>query len=156
MAKKRPSTVVHCGFNNDPETKLVQRYAAEYRCEYRWQGIKNDLFKAADVIKYAKFAAIWNGRQHYAPLITRLCKLRGIPRCYIEQGILPQKETFFIDPSGFCSDSVLAKDLSWVNEYDIKKLNNKRDELRAKYTIDPQGYIFVPLQVHNDTQVLHY
>tara|TARA_Y100001973_G_C5159974_1_gene312978 strand:- start:783 stop:1403 length:621 start_codon:yes stop_codon:yes gene_type:complete len=82
--------------------------------------------------------------------------MRGIPKCYIEWGMLPQSETFFIDPLGFCADSVLSKDLSWVNKNDITQMHNKRDELRAKYTIDPQGYVLVPLQIENDTQILQH
>lgn len=148
--------IVHCGFNNDPEVNLIKNYAFSYGLGYRWQGIKNDLFRAADVIKHASMAVIWNGMQHYGPLISRLCARRGIPKCYIEWGMLPQSETFFVDPHGFCSESILSKDLSWVNQEDIINMLNKRDELQSKYKIKSEDYILVPLQIENDTQILHY
>jgi len=148
--------VIHSGFNNELETNLIKNYAYSYDLEYKWQGIKNDLFKAADVIKYASMAVIWNGKQHYGPLISNLCEKRGIPKCYIEWGMLPQSETFFIDPYGFCSSSILAKDLSWVNNDDINFMLNKRDQLQSKYKINCEDYILVPLQIENDTQILHY
>jgi len=148
--------IVHCGFNNDPEVSLIKNYAYSYGLGYKWQGIKNDLFRAADVIKHASMAVIWNGMQHYGPLISRLCARRGIPKCYIEWGMLPQSETFFVDPYGFCSESILSKDLSWVSQEDITNMLNKRDELQSKYKISPEDYILVPLQIENDTQILHY
>jgi hypothetical protein len=148
--------IVHCGFNNDPEVALIKNYAYSYGLEYRWQGIKNDLFKAADIIKHASMAVIWNGMQHYGPLITNLCSKRNIPRCYIEWGMLPQSETFFIDPFGFCSESILTKNLSWITSEDINNMLNERDRLQSKYKINCEDYVLVPLQIENDTQILHY
>lgn len=148
--------IVHCGFNNDPEVNLIKNYATNYGLEYRWQGIKNDLFRAADVIKYASMAVIWNGMQHYGPLITKLCSRRNIPKCYIEWGMLPQSETFFIDPYGFCSESILCKDLSWITSEDVNNMLNKRDQLQSRYKIKSEDYVLVPLQIENDTQILHY
>lgn len=147
--------VVHCGFNNERETNLVKRFANEYGCEYWWEGIKNEIFKSADKIKYANFAVIWNGYQHTSMSITKICELRGIPRCYLEWGMLPQSDNFFVDPLGFCGQSILCKDLSWVDKKDMDALYLKRESMQKKYPIDDGGYVLVPLQIENDTQVLH-
>lgn len=147
--------VVHCGFNNDREVNLIKRFAESYDCSYWWEGIKNDTFRSANKIKYASFAVIWNGYQHTALSVSRICELRGIPKCYIEWGMLSQADNFFVDPLGFCGQSILCKDLSWVTKSDIDVLYQKREELQKKYTIEDQGYILVPLQIENDTQVLH-
>lgn len=147
--------VVHCGFNNDRETNLIKRFAESHNCSYWWEGIKNDTFQSATKIKYASFAVIWNGYQHTAMSVSKICEMRGIPKCYIEWGMLPQSDNFFIDPLGFCGQSILCKDLTWVNSQDVDFLYQKREELQKKYTINNEGYILVPLQIENDTQVLH-
>ena len=150
------NTVVHCGFNNERETNLIKRYADSYGLTYVWQGIKNDTFQSANSIKFANFVVIWNGLQHTALAVSRICSMRGIPKCYIEWGMLSQSDHFFIDPCGFCGDSILNKDLSWINKQDIDKMLEKRSELQSKYPISDEGYILVPLQIENDTQILHH
>jgi hypothetical protein len=147
--------IVHCGFNNDREVNLIKRFADEYNCLYWWEGIKNEVFKSADKIKYAKFAIIWNGYQHTSLSVSRICELRGIPKCYIEWGMLPQSDNFFIDPLGFCGKSIMCKDLTWVTKEDMDKMYAKREELQKKYPLNDEGYVLVPLQIENDTQVLH-
>jgi hypothetical protein len=147
--------VVHCGFNNERETNLVKKFASDYGCEYWWEGIKNEIFKSADKIKYASFAVIWNGYQHTSMSVTKICELRGIPKCYIEWGMLPQSDNFFIDPLGFCGQSILCKDLSWVDKKDMEALCLKREYMQKQYPRDDGGYVLVPLQIENDTQVLH-
>src|SRR5262245_49759690 len=95
----------------------------------------NDISKSATVIKHSSMAVIWNGLQHGTPLATRICQRRGIPVCYIELGILPQSSTFLIDSRGFCGDSILAKDVSWVNDADIETLYRVRSELQERYPL---------------------
>jgi len=155
IKKNNVPFVVHCGFNNERETDLVKRFASDYGCEYWWEGIKNEIFKSADKIKYANFAVIWNGYQHTSMSVSKICELRGIPRCYIEWGMLPQSDNFFIDPLGFCGQSILCKDLSWVDKKDMEALYLKRESMQKQYPIDDGGYVLVPLQIENDTQVLH-
>ena len=133
--------IVHFGYNNEEETGVVQRYAEERGYSYRWEGLKNDMFKTASIIKHASMAVIWNGRQHGTPLATRLCRRRGIPVCYLEWGILPQSNTFLVDPLGFCADSILAKDLSWVNKDDMKRLHRVRRELQARGGRQVRGHV---------------
>jgi capsule polysaccharide export protein KpsC/LpsZ len=148
--------IAHCGFNNVRETNLIKRYAESYGYEYWWEGIANPVFKSATKIKYAKFAVIWNGYQHSSQQVANLCRHRNIPFCFLEWGMLPQSETFFVDPFGFCGDSILAKDLSWIKQEDFDLLNETRRNLQLKYPVEQKDYILVPLQIENDTQVLNY
>ena len=148
--------IVHFGFNNDPESNLIRRYAERQGCEYRWEGLKNDLFRSASVIKYASMAVIWNGLQHGTPLATRMCRRRGIPVCYVEWGLLPQENTFSIDPSGFCGDSILARDVSWVTEADMQRLHQVRAELQARYPLERGEHVLAVLQIENDSQTLYF
>ena len=110
----------------------------------------------ANNLKYANFAIIWNGMQCYGPLITKICKEKKIPRCYIEWGMLPQTDNFFIDPIGFCGDSILHNDISWVKQDDVDYMYNKRSELQLKYNVCDKKYILIPLQIENDSQILFY
>jgi hypothetical protein len=147
--------IVHCGYNNERETNLIKRFAEDYGCDYWWEGIKNEIFKSADKIKHANFAVIWNGYQHTAMSVSKICELRLIPKCYLEWGMLPQSDNFFVDPLGFCGRSILCKDLSWVTKNDLESLYNKREELQKKYIVEDHGYVLVPMQIENDTQVLY-
>ena len=148
--------VVHFGFNNERESNLIRRYAERHGCEYRWEGLKNDLFRAASVIKFASMAVIWNGLQYGTPLATRLCRRRGIPVCYVEQGLLPQADTFLVDPTGFCGDSILARDVSWVAEADIAQLNEVRAGLQERYPLQGGAHVLAVLQIENDSQTLYF
>jgi hypothetical protein len=148
--------IVHFGFNNQPEVDLVRRYAEARGYGYRWEGVKNDMFQTASVIKGASLAMIWNGLQHGAPLATRLCRRRGIPVCYVEWGLLPQGETFMIDPLGFCGDSILARDVSWVTEADLERLRQVRGELQNRYPLQRGNHVLTVLQIENDTQTLYF
>src|SRR5262249_6827496 len=87
---------------------------------------------------------------------TRLCRRRGIPVCYLEWGILPQSTTFLVDPFGFCSDSILAKDLSWVTDEDMKRLRRVRKQLQAEYPRKKSNDVLAVLQIENDTQILYF
>jgi hypothetical protein len=148
--------IVHFGFNNQPETELIRRYAEQRGYDYRWEGLKNDLFQTASVIKFASMAVIWNGLQYGTPLATRLCQRRGIPVCYVEWGLLPQSETFMVDPSGFCGDSILARDVSWVTEADMERLHQVRAELQQRYPLRRGDHVLTVLQIENDTQILYF
>src|SRR5262249_7090339 len=101
-------------------------------------------------------AVIWNGLQHGTPLATRLCRRRGIPVCYLEWGILPQKTTFLVDPCGFCADSILAKDVSWVTDADLERLRQVRAELQARYPPTSSKSVLAILQIENDPQILYF
>lgn len=151
-----PKYIVHFGFDNEPESDLIRRYAVRRGYGYRWEGLKNDLFQTASVIKHASMAVIWNGLQYGTPLATRLCRRRGIPVCYVEWGLLPQMDTFLIDPNGFCGDSILARDVSWVTQADLERLQEVRAALQMKYPLERGGHVLAVLQVENDSQTLYF
>ncbi len=154
MNKK--NLLVHVGYNNKPEISLIKKLAKSYGLNYHKVDLTQTTFKTANYIKYAKLVAIWNGMQQLGPLVTNICRIRNIPKFYIEWGMLPQSQTYLIDPTGFCGDSILSKDLSWVNENDLVRLYETRLDIQEKYPISDEGYILVPLQIENDTQILHF
>lgn len=160
-------TVIHYGYLQKTEINLVKKFAMEYNLKFLHEGIRklsirnpkwpNRSFRNfVRNAKYSNFIVIWNGMQCYGPLITRLCKEKNIPRCYMEWGMMRQKDNFFIDPNGFCGDSILSKDLSWINNNDIDIMHQKRKILQNIYHIEDRDYILVPLQIENDSQVLFY
>jgi hypothetical protein len=148
--------IVHFGYNNEQETGIIRRYAEQRGYVYRWEGLKNNLFKTATVIKHASMAVIWNGLQFGTPLATRMCRRRGIPVCYMEWGILPQATTFLVDPLGFCADSILARDLSWVTDEDMTRLYDIRSGLQHRYPLRKGKHVLAVLQIENDTQILYF
>jgi hypothetical protein len=148
--------IVHFGHNNELEMGLVRRYAESRGYLYRHVGLKDDVFQAASVIKYASLAVIWNGLQDGAPLATRMCRRRGIPVCYVEWGLMPQSTTFSIDPCGFCGDSILATDVSWVTDADMERLYQVRSELQEQHPLQQGNHGLATLQIENDTQVLYF
>jgi capsule polysaccharide export protein KpsC/LpsZ len=148
--------IVHFGYDNKLETSLVYRYAEKLGYIYKWESIGSNLFNASTTLKYASMAVIWNGLQAGSSLATRICRRRGIPVCYIEWGLLPQAGTFLVDPYGFCGDSILAKDVSWVTDSDMERLYNFRSKLQKLYPLQQQGHVLATLQIENDTQVLYY
>ena len=152
----KSNLLVHVAYNNKPEVDMVKRLAASYGLKYHRVAIDKSTFDTADYIKYAKLVVIWNGMQRGGPLVTNLCKIRNIPTVYIEWGLLPQSTTYLIDPKGFTGNSILCEDISWVNETDLLKLYETRLDLQEQYPLSDRGYVLVPLQIENDTQILQY
>jgi hypothetical protein len=149
-------TIVHLMYRADPSGGVVRRYAQACGCRYVFCDVRHTMFKNADAIKQAALCVIWNGRQWTTPLAASLCQRRGIPKVFIEQGLLPQSSTFWVDPAGLVGDSVLARDLSWVTPSDLERLRREREALQAKHPRREEGFVLVPLQIHNDSQMLHY
>lgn len=161
------NTLVHYGYLQLTELNLVKNLAKEYDLIFQHEGIKkivarnpefpNRSFAVfAHTAKNANFMVIWGGNQCYGPLVTKLCEAKGIPKIYIEWGMLPQSENFLVDPYGFCGDSILNYNLDWIEEKDMNQLYNKREQLQKIYPIENHEYILVPMQLNNDTQVLYY
>jgi len=152
----KSNLLVHVAYNNKSEVEMVKRLAVSYDLKYHRVPIDKSTFDTADYIKYAKLVVIWNGMQQSGPLVTNLCKIRNIPTVYIEWGLLPQSTTYLVDPKGFTGNSILCEDISWVNEEDLLKLYETRLDLQEKYPLSDRGYVLVPLQIENDTQILQY
>jgi hypothetical protein len=161
------NTLVHYGHLQSEELFLIKKFALNYNLTFVHDGIVKlsernptnpivSFWEFVDHAKYSNFIVIWNGKQCYGPLITDLCKNKNIPRCYLEWGVLPQIDNFLVDPTGFCGDSILCSDLSWIDNSDINYLYNIRKQLQQHYTIVDDDYVLIPLQIENDSQVLYY
>lgn len=161
------NTVVHYGHLQPEELSLISQFSNEYNLTFVHDGILRlsqrmpnnpivSFWEFVDHAKYSNFIFIWNGKQCYGSLITDLCNNKNIPKCYIEWGLLPQSDNFLLDPTGFCGDSILCNDLSWIDAKDLNNLHNTRKLLNQEYSISNDGYILVPLQIENDSQVLYY
>jgi hypothetical protein len=148
--------ILHFGYNNQPESDLIRRHAERLGYECRWEGLNNELFHTASVIKYASMVVMWNGLQYGTPLATRICRRRGIPVCYLEWGLLMQADNFLVDPCGFCGDSILARDVSWVTDADMQRLHQARALLQQRYPLQPGDHVLAVLQIENDCQTLYF
>jgi hypothetical protein len=148
--------IAHFTHDSQLDRAIVRRYAEERGCAYQWEGLKSDLFQSASTLKHASLAVIWNGLQHGAALATRMCRRRGIPVCYIEWGLLPQRATFSVDPCGFCGDSILTRDVSWVTDADMERLYRVRYQLQKRHPLRGGDHVLAPLQIENDTQILYF
>lgn len=160
-------TLVHYGYLQKTELNMVSNYAKAYGLQFVHEGIKklsirnpklpNRSFRNfVQTSKYSNFVVIWNGKQCFGPLVTEMCEKKNIPKCYMEWGMLPQSEHFFIDPKGFCGSSILKNDLSWITNIDMDNMYKRRIELQNIYSIQNNGYILVPFQMENDSQVVFY
>jgi hypothetical protein len=148
--------IVHFTHDDQLDAGVVRRYAEERGYWYRWVSIRSDLFQTASIVKQSSMAVIWNGLQYGGPLAARMCRRRGIPVCYFEWGFLPQPATFSIDPCGFCGDSILSNDVSWVTDADMERLYQVRSQLQEQYHLEKGSHILIPLQIENDTQILYF
>jgi capsule polysaccharide export protein KpsC/LpsZ len=135
---------------------MVQRYAESIGLKYFWVNNDSNFHRTGEYIKQATMVAIWNGNQFSSPLAAKICQQRNIPHFFIENGMLPQRPNITIDLKGFCGDSMLNGDLSWVTESDMENLFARREELQKRYPIRDEGFVLVPLQIHNDAQVLYH
>jgi SAM-dependent methyltransferase len=158
---KSKGHIIHLGRSdrNDKcalEVEMVKRYCEAKGYEYRRGHVGSSIYDTAGAIKTAKMAIIWNGKHWSGPLIKSICEQRRIPYCFLEFGMLPQSQNWFVDPMGFCGDSVLNHDLSWVDGNDMLHLYDERFKLQAQYPLSDEGYVLVPMQIYNDSQVLHY
>lgn len=161
------NSLVHYGHLQIEELQLLKKLANEYSLNFVHDGIvqvseRNPKYPIAafwefvNHAKYSNMIAIWNGKQCYGPLISDLCKNKGIPRFYMEWGLLPQADNFLIDPNGFCGDSVLCSDISWVDAADMSKLYSVRADMQRVNPIRDDNYILIPTQIENDSQILYY
>lgn len=122
---------------------------------YQWVDIRGDLFQDADVIKEADILLVWNGFQYNARQTIEIARRFGIPYAVFENGLLGQSKNYFWDSRGFNGDSSLM-DAVQPSRAGMDKLERTRTELQEQYPLRPEGHVLVPLQIHNDTQVLYH
>lgn len=99
---------------------------------------------------------IWNGSMSIHQPILRKIKSLNVDVTFVECGFFPQSEYFYFDKVGVNDQSQLKLDnLHWVDD----KHKNALEIVRRAFYLDaspyPESdYIFVPLQVPNDSNIL--
>lgn len=135
--------------------EFVQRYARHFGLRVQRFDLGDNAFKALTVVKHARMVLIWNGLQGGSCIIARACRRRAIPHAFFEWGLAPQGSTFSMDLTGFCGDSFLNGPLGWVTNADLRAMRERRDALQRQYPLEDEGFVLVPLQIHNDTQIIY-
>lgn len=148
--------IIHLTHTGAGPGDLVRRYIESQGCEYVFVKITDDMFKNFDAMKGAAMVIVWNGRQWGGALAEEWCRARRIPIVFIEQGLLPQSKTYWVDPCGLVKNSVLHGDLNWVTNADMEAMYAKRAALQQQYgPLTDGGHVLAPLQICNDTQILY-
>lgn len=146
----------HIGFPNNGEVSVLRGLAHLYGLEYHFVHTAEDTFRSAAHVLESSLVCIWNGKQLGSSLMSTLCESRGIPKFHLEWGMLPQSHTYFVDPEGFCGDSILNYNLEWVTSEDIEEYKQLQSKLQSNYSLGNEGYILIPLQRTTDSQILYY
>ena len=88
--------------------------------------------------------------------VNRVCQAHGTPFVIAENGLLPQKGFWHLDPQGIIGDSSLCGPLDWVTDQMLAAADRYIERhfaaRRWKYAGDG-GYILVPLQLEADTSI---
>lgn len=137
-----------------PWESLAEEFGLELGCIH--SGHSSKWSKDVALLHDAALVIIWNGQQGTSTNVREYCLRRSIPFLCIEWGMLPQEDTYFVDPLGFNSKSSLMGPLNWVGENHLSALRQKRDELQREFPLQPQGHVLVPLQILSDTQVMYH
>lgn len=106
----------------------------------------------------AKAVMVWNGSRPTFNDVVQQANNLGVDITYAECGFFPQHEYFYLDKCGVNAHSQLySDDLSWVDESALAALREKRLSFKARLPEQKQGdYVFVPLQVPDDSNVLNH
>lgn len=104
---------------------------------------------------------MWNGSLGLEMEIAEKCKQQGTPIYYTELGWLPQLNTFYFDREGVnFASSITNWNPKQLSETEIMNFKSKLafyHQCVAKYTgITEDDFVFVPLQVESDSQILRY
>lgn len=111
-------------------------------------------------ISSAKSVLVWNGSTSaFLPLMQRFEDLK-VDITYAECGFFPQHQHFYFDKRGVNNHSQLDSDnLTWVDEKMLVAIAWLRQQQLASIEnteCSSQSYIFVPLQVPTDSNVLNH
>ena len=123
---------------------------------YQWVDIRGELFQDADQIKEADLLLIWNGWQSNARQAVEIARRHGIPYAVFENGLFGQSDYYLWDTRGFNGDSSLMDPVHWVGDDELAQLRETRRRLQERHPLRPGGHVLVPLQIHNDTQILYH
>ncbi|MHA1378138.1 MAG: capsular polysaccharide export protein, LipB/KpsS family [Candidatus Helarchaeota archaeon] len=125
----------------------IRVQAIEYVLAYRNYLVENEI----------ECVIVWNGNLLYHKAVTEIAKLNGINTLYMEVGYFPN--TVVIDRKGvnFFGEIKDLKLPVYIEEDKLNKFLEKYHnslEKPAKLINLPKQFIFLPLQVHDDTQIL--
>lgn len=103
---------------------------------------------------------VWNGLHHPLAAATELAKKMNIKTIFMENGYMPS--TISVDSAGVnYYSSLTGKGSDFYKKVSIQKekLDKLYDSIKSKSIREqmpnlPKNYIFLPLQVHDDTQIL--
>ena len=145
----------------DPYSQLnISRYLTNYFEFLIASGYRIDNYHPLQNFddKYLKNASgvfVWNGSTPAFRSVIDKCQSFKLPITYIECGFFPQAQHFYMDKLGVNAQSQLFyDDLAWIGQNELAQLN----KLRQKYARPKpnDGYVFVPLQVPNDSNVINH
>jgi hypothetical protein len=101
---------------------------------------------------------MWNGAMPIYQTAIDQCKKLQRNVTFVECGFFPQKSFFYFDKEGVNAKSQLMKqDLSSITENDILNVQDAKhrlNRLRENHAKQKAGYIFAPLQVPTDSNVV--
>lgn len=126
-------------------------------------GFRVDMFHPLErltdeYLRNAKGIIVWNGSlPAFVPVLSQAKKLSQ-KLTFAECGFFPQHQFFYLDKKGVNNQSQLASDaLDWVGDKQIQSLATKKAQLASKVNnLKSGGYVFVPLQVPSDSNVLNH
>ena len=104
----------------------------------------------------ARGVIVWNGAMAiHQPILSR-CENLQVEVTFAECGFFPQHEHFYFDKKGVNAKSQLYDDeLNWLDEKAFLKLEQTREKYRSKFQVRAGNYIFVPLQVPSDSNIIN-
>lgn len=99
---------------------------------------------------------VWNGEREFHQSIRQACRLERVPCSIVEVGYFPQKRYFTVDSRGINATSSLMDDsLDWVQAKHLDRVEDIRQaHLCGKRWEGDGGYVAVPLQMANDTNIV--
>jgi hypothetical protein len=121
--------------------------------------VRHPLQKISDQeLTSAQGVMVWNGSMSiHQPMLQQIERL-GLDVTYVECGFFPQSQYFYFDKIGVNDQSQLKiDDLCWISSEHKTILDNIRSLFFLDVSPYPDsGYIFVPLQVPTDSNVLNH
>jgi hypothetical protein len=105
-----------------------------------------------------ELAYVWNGAyNHIQRTVIEPLKQSGCKIVFVEIAWFPQGEFLYFDKSGTNGNcSLFDDDLSWLEDFDFRRLDVFSEMYRGGRSLESKGYIFAPLQLSSDTQITHW
>ena len=148
--------VVLVGWEAQWQNPILRRSVKQIGGDMKFIHARGNWWVDADRAKRADLLLIWNGMQYNMRSAVEMARRRGIPYLVFENGLFGQQQNWFWDSRGFNGESSMLC-LSDVSRDDLDRLDKHRAELHGTgWRREPEGFVLVPLQVENDTQILYH